>query len=160
MSDDLLGVAHLLPCDPSVQFWWQLVLIWSQIRRICVLGDFRAHCSTTRRQSGVYQGTVCLSGSSPGKFFSMYCFASAQARTVRHSDTDSTPLLRNLGQNCFTLSVFGVLAGGQSGADRGQSGPSPADNPALCCLLGFAAFRRGLGLVVSRGSRYVSWSSS
>ena len=112
-------------CDHLVRIWWQLVLIWPQIGRICVLGDFRAHCSTTRRQSGVYQETVRLSGSSPGKFFSMYYFASAQARIVRHSDTDSTPLLRNLGQNCFTLSVFGVLAGGQSGADRGQSTLGP-----------------------------------
>jgi hypothetical protein len=41
LDDDLLGVAHPLPCDPLVQNWWQLVLIWPQIGRFGVLGDFR-----------------------------------------------------------------------------------------------------------------------
>ena len=36
----------------------------------------------------------------------------------------------------------------------------PADSLTLCCLLGFGAFRGGLGLVVSRGSRCVSGSST
>jgi hypothetical protein len=49
----------------------------------------------------------------------MYCFALAHALTVCYSGVDSTLLLRSLGQNCFTLSCFGVLAGGQSGADCG-----------------------------------------
>jgi hypothetical protein len=40
LGDDLLGVAHPLPCDSLVQIWWQLVLIWPQIGRFGVLGDF------------------------------------------------------------------------------------------------------------------------
>ena len=41
LGDDLIGVAHLLPCDHVVKIWWQLILIWSQIRIFLAPGDFR-----------------------------------------------------------------------------------------------------------------------
>ena len=40
LGDDLLGVAHLSPCDLVVQIWWQLVLIWPQIGFFFDPGDF------------------------------------------------------------------------------------------------------------------------
>jgi hypothetical protein len=42
LGDDLLGVAHLLPCDHVVKIWWQLVLIWPQIGIFLAPGDFWA----------------------------------------------------------------------------------------------------------------------
>jgi hypothetical protein len=40
LGDDLLGVAHLLPYDHVVKIWWQFILIWPQIGRFLVGGDF------------------------------------------------------------------------------------------------------------------------
>jgi hypothetical protein len=40
LGDDLLEVPPLLPCDNAYQVWWQLVLIWPQIRRTKGGGDF------------------------------------------------------------------------------------------------------------------------
>jgi hypothetical protein len=40
LGDDLLGVAHLLPCDHVVKIWWELVLICPQIGSFFVGGDF------------------------------------------------------------------------------------------------------------------------
>ena len=42
LGDDILGVAHLLPCDHVVKIWWQLVWIWPQIGIFLTLGIFRA----------------------------------------------------------------------------------------------------------------------
>jgi hypothetical protein len=69
LDDDLLGVAQPLPCDPLVQIWGQLVLIWSQIGWFGVLDDFWDCWNATHRQFGTQPRIVRPSGSSSACLF-------------------------------------------------------------------------------------------
>jgi hypothetical protein len=56
LGDDLLGIAHLLPCDDVVKIWWQLVFIWPQIGRFLVGGDFSGALFLLIRDSRIVRG--------------------------------------------------------------------------------------------------------
>jgi hypothetical protein len=88
LGDDLLGVAHLLPCDHVVKIWWQLVLIWPQIGRFLVGGDFSGALFLLIRDSRTILGDCSGLSGSQALF---YVFSAARypyLRTVRPPNPD------------------------------------------------------------------------